>query len=97
VSDYNKGNSSFCFPFILKDEEKYIRFKQELTKNGIEHRPIVSGNLMTQPFLKGYSMATKQQEYNVDKLQYGLYIGNNHFVNEQDFDVLKRVIGNVSS
>jgi CDP-6-deoxy-D-xylo-4-hexulose-3-dehydrase len=95
VPEYNQGNSSFCFPFVANDRYTYKRFKFALSRYGIEHRPIVSGNLMTQPFLQGYRMATGQQEYNVDRLQYGLYIGNNHFVNKKDFEVLKQVLDNV--
>jgi CDP-6-deoxy-D-xylo-4-hexulose-3-dehydrase len=90
--EYNEGNSSFCFPFIAYDKHVYKRLKFALTKAGIEHRPIVSGNLLIQPFLKGYRMATQQEQYNVDMLQYGLYIGNNHFVNKKDFDILKEVL-----
>ena len=92
VPEYSRGNSSFCFPFIAHDRHVYKRLKFALTQKGIEHRPIVSGNLMTQPFLKDYSMATNQEQYNVDRLQYGLYIGNNHFVNKKDFDVLREVL-----
>jgi len=92
VSEYNNGNSSFCFPFISKDEETHNKFKKALIDSGIEHRPVVSGNLLTQPFLKGYGMATEQEEYNVDKLQYGLYIGNNHFIGQKEIRLLKDVL-----
>ena len=37
-------------------------------------------------------MATEKDKYNVDKLQHGLYIGNNHFVNTKDFNILREVL-----
>lgn len=95
VPEFNEGNSSFCFPFIARDRYIYEKLKLALTKTGIEHRPVVSGNLMVQPFLKNYRMATEQGQYNVDKLQYGLYIGNNHFVNKKDFNLLNKVLRSI--
>jgi CDP-6-deoxy-D-xylo-4-hexulose-3-dehydrase len=70
----------------------YDRLKKLFTDNGIEHRPIVSGNLMTQPFLSEYKLAINRGQYNVNKLDIGVYIGNNHFVNRKDFDILKEVL-----
>jgi CDP-6-deoxy-D-xylo-4-hexulose-3-dehydrase len=92
VPEYNSGNSSFCFPFVCRNRDVYDRLKELFTDNGIEHRPIVSGNLMTQPFLSKYKLAINRGQYNVNKLDIGVYIGNNHFVNRKDFDILKGVL-----
>ena len=55
-----------------------IRLKKLFTKCGIEYRPIVSGNLLRQPFLKDYTL---KDSTNVDLLHNnGVYIGNSHFV-----------------
>jgi CDP-6-deoxy-D-xylo-4-hexulose-3-dehydrase len=70
----------------------YDRIKELFTDNGIEHRPIVSGNLMTQPFLSEYKLATNRKQYNVNKLDIGVYIGNNHFVGNKDMKVLETVL-----
>jgi len=85
----DKTNSSFCLPIICKSN----RIKQELiTKlraNGIEYRPIVSGNLLKQPFLSAYSELSMP---NAQKLhECGLYIGNNQFVNHNDLKLLTTV------
>jgi len=92
VPEYNSGNSSFCFPFVCKSRDVYDRLKKLFTDNGIEHRPIVSGNLMTQPFLSEYKLAINRGQYNVNKLDIGVYIGNNHFVGNKDMKVLETVL-----
>jgi len=92
VPEYNSGNSSFCFPFVCKSRDVYDRIKKLFTDNEIEHRPIVSGNLMAQPFLNEYKLATNRKQYNVNKLDIGVYIGNNHFVGNKDMKVLETVL-----
>ena len=90
-------NSSFCFPFICKTRELYEQLLKKFDDNGIEHRPVVSGNLLQHPFLKGYKIQTKGKEHNVDILQEcGIYIGNNHFVNKDDMDLLAKIINEIA-
>lgn len=85
-------NSSFCFPFICKTKEMYETLIQKFIENGIEYRPVVSGNLLKHPFLKKYKMATSGS-HNVDILhEYGVYVGNNHFVNKKNFKVLEKIL-----
>ena len=61
--------------------------------NGIEYRPVVSGNLLSEPFLNGYKMVTKKDVTNADIIHnQGVYIGNNHFINEKDMEFLKEVV-----
>jgi CDP-6-deoxy-D-xylo-4-hexulose-3-dehydrase len=92
IPSYQDGNSSFAFPFIAKDKETFQKIKYLFDINKIEHRPIVSGNLMRQPFLSSYSMASGRDDYNVHKLDNGLYIGNNHFLTNENFKVLRSVL-----
>lgn len=81
---YNKNNSSFCFPFICKNTEILTKLKSALVKNKIEYRPIVSGNLLKHPFLHKFSLEPSSKN-NIELLhRQGVYIGNNHFVNEYD-------------
>ena len=49
----SEGTSSFCLQFICESEEKRNILEQELKNRGIETRPLCSGNLLRQPFLKG--------------------------------------------
>ena len=64
--------------------------KELFTKHGIEYRPIVSGNLLKQPFLKKYSL---KHSNNVDVLHNnGVYIGNSHFVNDSHMENLSQLL-----
>jgi len=86
-----EGNSSFCFPFIIKD----INFKNKLLKifknNGIETRPIVGGNLVRQPFLKKLNI--NNDFHNADYLNdNGFYIGNNHLIKNNEIKELSYII-----
>lgn len=86
------GNSNFCFPFICRTEEIMEKLRKVLVENGVEYRPIVSGNLLRQPFLRGHKLEPGSKK-NVEILhKQGLYIGNNHFVDNYDMDFLKSLI-----
>ena len=89
-------NSSFCLPFICKSPEIMKAMKKVFNKHGIEYRPVVAGNLLTQPFLKDYTIDTKRTVTNADIINnQGVYIGNNHFVTEKDMAYLKQVVGEI--
>ena len=89
-------NSSFCLPFICKSAEIMKAMKEVFDKHGIEYRPVVAGNLLTQPFLKDYKIDTKRIITNADTINnQGVYIGNNHFVTEKDMAYLKQVVGEI--
>jgi CDP-6-deoxy-D-xylo-4-hexulose-3-dehydrase len=69
--------------------------KESFVANGIEYRPVVSGNLLRQPFLKGYTIEGKGP-FNVDTVHdQGVYIGNSHFVTEDDMKFLGKVVGDI--
>ena len=87
--------SSFCFPFICRTDEIYNKLKSRLQDNDIEYRPIVSGNLLKQPFLKGYNLCTNRDiNYtNVEILhKHGLYIGNSQFINDKHLKKLESIL-----
>jgi CDP-6-deoxy-D-xylo-4-hexulose-3-dehydrase len=90
------SNSSFCFPFICKSPEIMASMKEVFTKYGIEYRPVVAGNLLTQPFLKDYKIDTNRTVTAADIVNnQGVYIGNSHFVTEKDMVFLKQVVGEI--
>lgn len=92
----NFGNSNFAFPFICRTPELTKTMKAVFEANGVEHRPIVGGNLLRQPFLKGYKFGTPRPNANVDLLNdNGVYIGNSHFVTARDMDWLARTLGEI--
>ena len=93
---WQEGNSNFAFPFICRTPELAKKMKEVFSANGVEHRPIVGGNLLRQPFLKGHKFGTPKKEYNVDLLNdNGVYIGNSHFVTGADMDWLARTLGEI--
>ena len=89
-----EGNSSFCFPLVAKNKDTYKKLKRELSLHSIEYRPVVSGNLLDHPFLAGYELDPFDgRPWNVDIVQkQGLYVGNNHFVGDQEMSMLDEVV-----
>ena len=72
--------------------------KAAFEKNGVEHRPIVGGNLLRQPFLKGQKFGVPRKDANVDLLNdNGVYIGNSHFVQRSDVEWLDTVMGEINA
>jgi dTDP-4-amino-4,6-dideoxygalactose transaminase len=68
-------------PFHCKSFEKREILKNKLKELGVETRPFLVGNLLKQPFMSDY----KQRPYlpNSEEIHtHAFYIGNNHFVNE---------------
>jgi CDP-6-deoxy-D-xylo-4-hexulose-3-dehydrase len=95
LPEFNDTNSSFAFPFVSKSKNTHLHLIEAFTKFNIEHRPIVSGNLLAHPFLKEYKLEPGSKN-NVNLLHNnGVYIGNNHFVNQQDFDVLTIILESI--
>ena len=93
------GNSSFCFPFICKTPEIMQNMKKVFAENGIEYRPIVSGNLLRQPFLKkrGYKLESGSKN-NIELLHaQGVYIGNNHFIDDDDMYFLNTILRKINA
>ena len=91
--NYDRGNSSFCFPFICKDKKTTAKMKTIFKENGIEYRPVVAGNLLAQPFLRKYKMTTEKIKTNAHIIHNnGVYIGNNHFINHWDMEFLANII-----
>jgi CDP-4-dehydro-6-deoxyglucose reductase, E1 len=94
---YDETNSSFCLPFICKNKSIMIKMKEIFTKFGIEYRPVVSGNLLRQPFLKNYSLDNDKKISTADIINdQGVYIGNNHFITDKDMDFLESILENMN-
>jgi CDP-6-deoxy-D-xylo-4-hexulose-3-dehydrase len=79
--------SSFVLPFLFRSKERKEAFQEIILKAGIESRPLISGNLLRQPFLSKYYNTTDYP--NADFIHTNaFYIGNNQFVDEHRLDVL---------
>jgi dTDP-4-amino-4,6-dideoxygalactose transaminase len=68
-------------PFHCKSEETKELIKAKFNEMGIETRPFLVGNLLRQPFMHDYY----QEPYlpNSEEIHtHSFYIGNNHFVTD---------------
>ncbi|MFZ2956809.1 MAG: DegT/DnrJ/EryC1/StrS aminotransferase family protein [Candidatus Ozemobacteraceae bacterium] len=75
------GISSFVLPFLFRNKERKEAFQAIIREGGIESRPLISGNLLRQPFLNKYYNDTDYP--NADFIHTNaFYIGNNQFVGE---------------
>ena len=87
----NKGvkPSWFGIPIFIKNKYNRKNFIKKIEKNGIETRPIISGNFIKQPSVKKYKLLNGIKYLNSDKVNdHGFFIGlptkkiNNVFVNK---------------
>ena len=92
IPKYYSTCSNFCFPLICKTKELSNKLKLVFDKVGIEHRPIISGNLLRQPFLNGYTVVSNKNQLTVDLVHdNGIYLGNNHFVGDRELKILSKI------
>ena len=96
INPENLNNiSSFSLPLIFKNKSKLLKTKNLLVKNKIEYRPIISGDLTKQPYLKKYR--NKKNYYSSIINSNGIYLGNNQFVNFKNFKLLSKIFSKVFS
>ena len=85
------GISSFVLPFFFKEKQHKEAFQKLINESEIESRPIISGNLLRQPFLANYMVPDKFS--NADFIhENAFYVGNNQFVDSSRLIVLFRLI-----
>jgi CDP-6-deoxy-D-xylo-4-hexulose-3-dehydrase len=85
------GISSFVLPFFFRDAARKAEFQRVIADEGVESRPLISGNLLRQPFLKQHYDATRFRTADFIHTN-AFYIGNNQFVNDHRLDVLERLM-----
>ena len=94
LPEYQGGNSSFSFPIIAKGIAITQNLKQVFKSEGIEYRPIISGNLLRHPAFKRFRLCTERENPNVCLLhKNGVYVGNSQFVTEEKIDRLISIMG----
>jgi len=83
-----EGNSSYCMIFKLKTKQLKESLERTLNLNGVETRPLCSGNLLEQPFLAQYKDSfSKEGNLHINELHdKGFFIGNNHLITDEDFE-----------
>ena len=93
IPEYSDFVSNFCFPLLCKDRHTAQFLRSKFDENGTEHRPIIGGNLLKQPFLNGYNIETQKENLNVDFVHYnGIYLGNNHFIDNKEIQLLNSIL-----
>ena len=87
-----RGISPYCMIFKCDSEDLRRRLESHLYQNGVETRPLCSGNLLNQPFLKDYDIDI-EWPINAQELDtHGFFIGNNHLILDEDFDKLENLL-----
>jgi CDP-6-deoxy-D-xylo-4-hexulose-3-dehydrase len=88
-----RGASSFALPLLLrrKNPATTEALKRRLTEMGVENRPLVSGNIARQPFLRGVCVGRRFPNADIVH-ERGLYIGNHHRVDEEMVAELARAL-----
>ena len=67
-----------------------------MEKNGIETRPIVSGNFLNNKVLKYFDYEVHGDSKNAEYLdKNGLFIGNHHYDLSEELDYLNKIIKNI--
>ena len=85
------GLSSFVLPFLFRQKDRKVAFQKLIHDAGIESRPLISGNLLRQPFLRqyydpaGYSSADFLHANS-------FYVGNNQFIDGRRLDILEKLM-----
>ena len=96
IPEYQIGNSSFSFPLICIDGKRTSVIKNTLNENGIEFRPVISGNLLRHPAFKKYKLCTQRENPNVETLhKNGLYVGNSQYVTKKKIDKLFNILSGI--
>jgi len=87
--------SNFGIPLIFKTKELFNEYLEKFEENGIEIRPIISGNMASQPFFKKYIGDEDSFCPNAEFLhQNGFYCGNNPEMTDEEIDILFNLIKN---
>ncbi|OFZ80482.1 MAG: CDP-4-keto-6-deoxy-D-glucose-3-dehydrase [Bdellovibrionales bacterium RIFOXYD1_FULL_53_11] len=89
-----EGMSSFCLPFVFKTRNDKDRLHNALVEAGIEHRPIIGGNLLRQPCFERYGNFRDFPSAEIVHLN-GFYIGNNQFVDGARMQILAGLITDI--
>ena len=88
----HEGNSSFCIPFVCLKKENRLKLEEILNQSGVETRPLCSGNLLRQPFLRDYNLEIDRSP-SVDFLhENGFFIGNNHLITHDEVTEMEDLI-----
>lgn len=88
------GISNYAFPIIPRDINKND-LCEELTKKGIENRPLIAGSLYRHPLMQNVSPEnlSRNSDYIHER---GIYVGNHQHVTMEMVDGLCEILNNFS-
>ncbi len=93
IQRHDEGSSCFGLNMVLKPGMK-AKLAGHLNRHGIETRPIICGNLATQPALRGETYRVVGDLANsTDVLENGLSIGCHHLIDQASIDHVANTIG----
>tara|TARA_R110000782_G_scaffold102791_6_gene190202 strand:+ start:354 stop:1469 length:1116 start_codon:yes stop_codon:yes gene_type:complete len=79
-----EGCSNFALPILLKDSTKMDLVREALTKNNIEHRPCIAGNLHNHPLCKD-TIENIYKDTNAELLHENcIYVGNHKDITSEN-------------
>lgn len=85
--------SNFGIPLVFRNKELFNKYLKKFEDNGIEVRPIISGNMAEQPFFKKYFPVEALQFPNANMIhQQGFYCGNNPEMTEEELNTIIEII-----
>ena len=85
--------SNFGVPLIFKNKDLFEKYRSRFENEGIEIRPIISGNIANQPFYKKYNQGNIDVCKNSEFVhQHGFYFGNNPEMTREEIDFICSVI-----
>lgn len=84
--------SNFGFPLLFKDKQTTEKYKQMFIDNQIEIRPIIGGDISSQPFLKK-NIKNDNICLNANNIHtHGFYFGNNPEMNKREINRIKNLL-----
>lgn len=84
--------SNFAIPLVCRSKNTFEKTLKKLQDMSIEVRPIISGNLIRQPFLKKHIGLYRLGDFPTADLihKQGLYLGNNPDLTQKEISYIKK-------
>jgi CDP-6-deoxy-D-xylo-4-hexulose-3-dehydrase len=80
--------SNFAYPVVIKNRDEVI---QRLQENNIEIRPLIAGNMATQPmWAENYFIPSLPNSELIDR--YGFYLPNHHGLEKKDIELITNIV-----
>jgi CDP-4-dehydro-6-deoxyglucose reductase, E1 len=90
--EHIKTLSTFAFPLVCKTAQLRTKYIEKFTKNGVEIRPMIAGNMQEQPFYKKYV----EELYDLPGADMmhsnGFYCGNYPELLEEDLQIFENLL-----